>query len=113
MVAIFSVWNIYNMYCLLNFQYFGEGEGAFYATSFVYSVLFIFAGSSASPENVTSIPFNGTTSVYDTYGYFIHPHWKQFPPVPDEYHYMVGIYITFVGITGIIGNSIVIWIFST
>ncbi|CAG2217449.1 OPN4 [Mytilus edulis] len=41
-------------------------------------------GSSASPDNVTSIPFNGTTSVYDTYGYFIHPHWKQFPPVPDE-----------------------------
>ena len=57
--------------------------------------------------------YNATTSIYDTYDYFIHPHWKQFGLVPSHWHYIVGIYITIVGITGIIGNSVVIWIFST
>ncbi|XP_052071148.1 rhodopsin, GQ-coupled-like [Mytilus californianus] len=62
---------------------------------------------------LTTSTYNDTTSVYDTYGYYIHPHWKQFDLVPDHWHFMVGVYITIVGLTGIIGNSIVIWIFST
>lgn len=53
------------------------------------------------------------TSIYDTYDYFIHPHWKQFAPIPDHWHYIVGVYIMCVGITGVIGNGIVIWIFGT
>ena len=68
----------------------------------------------------TTDAFNDTIIIYDTYDYFIHPHWKQFGLVPDHWHYLVGIYITIVGIyitivgiTGIVGNSIVIWIFST
>jgi len=61
----------------------------------------------------TTDAFNDTISIYDTYDYFIHPHWKQFGLVPDHWHYIVGIYITIVGITGIVGNAIVIWIFST
>jgi hypothetical protein len=69
-----------------------------------------FLGSTVSPDNYTT---NLTESIYDTYGYYIHPHWKQFPLIPAYYHYIVGIYITLVGISGIAGNSIVIWIFST
>ena len=69
-----------------------------------------FLGSTVSPDNYTT---NLTESIYDTYGYFIHPHWKQYPLIPAHYHYLVGIYITLVGISGIAGNSIVIWIFST
>ncbi|XP_060565088.1 rhodopsin, GQ-coupled-like [Ruditapes philippinarum] len=53
-----------------------------------------------------------TTHLFDTYGIFIHPHWKNFPIVSDEWHYLIGIIITCVGITGIIGNSLVIWMFS-
>ncbi|KAK3090771.1 hypothetical protein FSP39_014497 [Pinctada imbricata] len=51
--------------------------------------------------------------MFDTWDIFIHPHWYQFPPISDTWHYIIGIYITIVGITGIIGNSIVIWVFST
>ncbi|XP_071132770.1 rhodopsin, GQ-coupled-like [Mytilus edulis] len=70
--------------------------------------------SDLNPEVALSTStYNVSTSVYDTYGYYIHPHWKQFDLVPDHWHFMVGVYITIVGITGIIGNSIVIWIFST
>lgn len=61
----------------------------------------------------TTPTLSNSTSIYDTYDYFVHPHWKQFGPIPDHWHYLVGIYITIVGITGIVGNSIVIWIFST
>ena len=46
---------------------------------------------------------------------FIHPHWKQFDiaGIPSYLHYIVGIYISIVGIGGMIGNVIVIWIFCT
>jgi len=65
--------------------------------------------------NITDITdaCNDTINIYDTYDYFIHPHWKQFGLVLDHWHYLVVIYVTIVGITGIVGNSIVIWIFST
>lgn len=62
---------------------------------------------------MTTGHYNDTSSVFDTYDYFIHPHWKQFGLVPDHWHFLVGVYITIVGITGIIGNSVVIWVFST
>lgn len=53
-----------------------------------------------------------TTHVFDTYGYFIHPHWRNFPLVPDHWHYLIGVCITLVGFTGIIGNSTVIYMFT-
>nr|QKY89066.1 Rhabdomeric opsin [Chaetopleura apiculata] len=59
--------------------------------------------------------FNSTpvTTTENPYGdIIIHPHWKQFPPVPDYWHYLAGAYMTFMGITGVVGNLIVIWIFS-
>lgn len=75
---------------------------------------FLVFTSDLNPEVALSTStYNVSTGVYDTYGYYIHPHWKQFDLVPDHWHFMVGVYITIVGITGIIGNSIVIWIFST
>lgn len=43
----------------------------------------------------------------------VHPHWKTFPPVPEVYHYLVGVYISVVGIWGIIGNLLVIYIFAS
>ena len=50
-------------------------------------------------------------------GLFFHPHWRQYRQmlenVPDSVHYILGIYITFVGFAGVIGNAIVIYIFTT
>ncbi|ESO83966.1 hypothetical protein LOTGIDRAFT_108602, partial [Lottia gigantea] len=43
---------------------------------------------------------------------FVHPHWKNFPPVSAAWHNFIGIFITFVGITGVIGNFVVIYTFS-
>ncbi|XP_060066760.1 rhodopsin, GQ-coupled-like [Ylistrum balloti] len=65
-----------------------------------------------SEESVTETLTN-TTHIYDTYDYFIHPHWKRFPPVSDSWHYFDGIFIGLVGITGVIGNILVIWMFTT
>ena len=79
------------------------------------SIIFSVTVGDPSPTvALTTDVYNATTSsIYDTYDYFIHPHWKQFGLVPDHWHYIVGIYITIVGIIGIIGNSVVIWTFST
>ncbi|XP_064617472.1 rhodopsin-like [Liolophura sinensis] len=65
-------------------------------------------------NNVTGY-FNSTpTTSSSLFGgdLIIHPHWSQFPPVPDHWHYIIGVYITLVGITGVFGNFLVIWIFS-
>nr|WAB24747.1 rhodopsin [Haliotis discus hannai] len=63
-------------------------------------------------EGTTSFHDN-VTHLYDSWeDIFIHPHWKSFPPIPDVWHYTIGVYITAVGITGVIGNLIVIYIFS-
>ncbi|XP_033747547.1 rhodopsin, GQ-coupled-like [Pecten maximus] len=63
-------------------------------------------------EEVTTI--NTTTShVFDTYDYYIHPHWRHYPVVSDNWHYFVGLFITVVGISGVIGNMVVIWMFSS
>uniref|UniRef100_A0A1I8IGJ3 G_PROTEIN_RECEP_F1_2 domain-containing protein n=1 Tax=Macrostomum lignano TaxID=282301 RepID=A0A1I8IGJ3_9PLAT len=43
----------------------------------------------------------------------IHPFWRQFPPVPELHHYLVGIYISVVGIIGDVGNLLVLFIFVT
>nr|KAG5709810.1 hypothetical protein BaRGS_032634 [Batillaria attramentaria] len=56
---------------------------------------------------------SNTTHIYDTYDLFIHPHWKQFPLIPDMWHYAIGVFITFVGISGTLGNLLVIYIFGT
>nr|QKY89064.1 Rhabdomeric opsin [Chiton tuberculatus] len=63
-------------------------------------------------NNVTGY-FNSTpTSPANSFDVMIHPHWLQFPPVPDYWHYIIGVYITIVGVTGVVGNFLVIWIFS-
>ena len=61
----------------------------------------------------TTAAMSNTTHIYDTYDLFIHPHWKQFPLIPDIWHYAIGIFITFVGISGMLGNILVIYIFGT
>uniref|UniRef100_A0A1I8I7K6 CUB domain-containing protein n=2 Tax=Macrostomum lignano TaxID=282301 RepID=A0A1I8I7K6_9PLAT len=43
----------------------------------------------------------------------IHPFWRQFPPVPELHHYLVGFYISVVGIIGDVGNMLVLFIFVT
>ncbi|XP_045211105.2 rhodopsin, GQ-coupled-like [Mercenaria mercenaria] len=53
-----------------------------------------------------------TTHLFDTYTVFRHPHWRNFPLVSDEWHYLIGVCITIVGFTGIFGNSLVIWMFT-
>nr|AKS48308.1 rhabdomeric opsin 2 [Platynereis dumerilii] len=49
-------------------------------------------------------------------GLFFHPHWRKYRQmlenVPDSVHYILGIYITFVGFAGVIGNAIVIFVFT-
>ncbi|XP_060068706.1 rhodopsin, GQ-coupled-like [Ylistrum balloti] len=62
---------------------------------------------------VTELAPLNTTHLYDTFDYYIHPHWKQFPPVSDTWHYFIGLFITVVGISGVIGNIVVISIFTT
>jgi len=62
--------------------------------------------------DVTTQDVNVTTHVFDTYNYFIHPHWRQFPLVSDTAHYIAGVVITIVGFCGIFGNAIVIWMFT-
>ncbi|KAK7111806.1 rhodopsin-like [Littorina saxatilis] len=61
----------------------------------------------------TAASISNTTHIYDTYDLFIHPHWKQFPLVPVIWHYAIGVFITFVGISGTFGNLLVIYIFGT
>ncbi|OWF40988.1 rhodopsin, GQ-coupled-like [Mizuhopecten yessoensis] len=62
---------------------------------------------------VTELATENTTHLYDTYDYFVHPHWKQFDPVPHTWHYFIGIFISIVGVSGVIGNIVVITMFST
>ncbi|XP_069134425.1 rhodopsin-like [Argopecten irradians] len=50
---------------------------------------------------------------FDTYDYYIHPHWRKYPVVSDSWHFFVGLFITVVGISGVTGNIVVIWIFSS
>ncbi|KAL4240207.1 Melanopsin [Mactra antiquata] len=68
-------------------------------------------GTTIQNEYLTNQP-DTQTHIFDTYSVFIHPHWRNFPMVADAWHYFIGVYITCVGITGILGNSLVIWIFS-
>ncbi|XP_076442275.1 rhodopsin-like [Babylonia areolata] len=63
--------------------------------------------------DTTTSTMSNITHIYDTYDLFIHPHWKQFPLVPDVWHYAIGVFITFVGISGTLGNLLVIYIFGT
>ena len=68
--------------------------------------------TSSVVTDITSNAAEATTHIYDTYNYFVHPHWYDFPLVSDEWHYIVGVYITIVGFTGVFGNGLVIYIFS-
>ena len=81
-------------------------------TSDVTSAITSSASSSPTYDNVTGTTIEMTTHLFDTFSVFIHPHWYNFPVVEDGWHYLIGIYITFVGFTGILGNALVIWIFS-
>ena len=65
-------------------------------------------------ENAT---FNGTSpkSVWHWDSEFesiVHPYWRQFDMVPEVYHYLVGVYISIVGISGVLGNLLVLYIFA-
>lgn len=71
------------------------------------------SGTTELDPYVTTDYMNTTTHLYDTYNYFVHPHWKSFPLIPDHWHYIAGIFITIVGICGVSGNLLVIYIFST
>ena len=44
---------------------------------------------------------------------YAHPYWKQFnmEEIPDKYHYGIATWMTFFGISGVLGNFLVIWIF--
>ena len=46
---------------------------------------------------------------------FAHPYWRQFDMtiIPDYYHYMMAGWMTFFGITGVLGNLLVIYTFFT
>ncbi|XP_060066645.1 rhodopsin, GQ-coupled-like [Ylistrum balloti] len=63
-------------------------------------------------EEVTTLN-TSFTHLYDTYDYYIHPHWRQYPPVSDNWHYFIGFFITVVGLSGVIGNIVVIWTFTS
>ena len=56
---------------------------------------------------------SGNGSWWDDWDLYVHPHWKQYDmdALPDWGHYIVGIYIGIVGITGVIGNFTVIFMF--
>jgi len=42
----------------------------------------------------------------------IHPHWNAFPPVNPMWHYLLGVVFTVIGITGVCGNVLVLFLFS-
>ncbi|KAL3876865.1 hypothetical protein ACJMK2_034648 [Sinanodonta woodiana] len=65
------------------------------------------------PTNSSESTIRTTTHLFDTYDFFTHPHWRQFPLPSDEWHMAIGVLITIVGFSGIIGNTIVIWIFGS
>ncbi|XP_050390153.1 rhodopsin [Patella vulgata] len=69
--------------------------------------------STAMQAATTAASTQNVTHLYDTYtDMFVHPHWKQFPPIAPAWHNFIGIFITFVGISGCLGNFVVIYTFS-
>ncbi|VEL07045.1 unnamed protein product [Protopolystoma xenopodis] len=59
-----------------------------------------------------SIQYNETFWYFDPeLEPFSHPHWKNFPPTSPLYHYLVGIFIAVIGIFGLLGNMLVIYVF--
>nr|AKG27054.1 opsin [Dugesia japonica] len=43
----------------------------------------------------------------------VHPYWRTFDMVPEVYHYLVGVFISIVGISGVLGNLLVLYIFAS
>nr|AAD34223.1 rhodopsin [Papilio glaucus] len=43
----------------------------------------------------------------------VHAHWRSFPAVSKYYHFILALIYTMLMVTSLIGNGIVIWIFST
>ncbi|XP_013140256.1 PREDICTED: opsin-3 [Papilio polytes] len=43
----------------------------------------------------------------------VHAHWRSFPSVSKYYHFILALIYTMLMVTSLIGNGIVIWIFST
>ena len=45
----------------------------------------------------------------------LHPHWQQqlhiLEAIPDIAHYLVGVYMCLVGLTGVLGNGVLIYLF--
>nr|QEQ50489.1 rhabdomeric opsin [Maritigrella crozieri] len=68
----------------------------------------LLANGSLAPPNGTVAPWHWDAD----FEAIVHPHWRNFPPVPEVYHYLVGVFISVVGIWGIVGNLLVIYIFS-
>ncbi|KPJ02105.1 PREDICTED: opsin-3 [Papilio xuthus] len=43
----------------------------------------------------------------------VHAHWRSFPAVSKYYHFILALIYTMLMVTSLVGNGIVIWIFST
>lgn len=43
---------------------------------------------------------------------YIDPYWHQFPKVSREAHYFMGSVLLIIGLVGMAGNGLVIWIFT-
>nr|BAP11269.1 B-sensitive opsin [Graphium macleayanum] len=52
-------------------------------------------------------------NIPEEHRYMVHEHWRNFPAVNKYYHLVLALIYTMLMITSLIGNGIVIWIFST
>ena len=41
-----------------------------------------------------------------------HPHWLQYPQVGPEIHYFLGVILLLVGTAGVLGNALVLFVFT-
>nr|FAA01166.1 TPA: opsin, arthropsin type [Ladona fulva] len=41
-----------------------------------------------------------------------HPHWLQYPPLNPEIHYLLGSLLVLIGTTGVLGNGLVLFVFT-
>ena len=71
----------------------------------------------ATSDLITTEVYNETSTVSNFLpnGLFWHPHWHPYEQmikdIPDIVFYAFGIYIAIVGIFGVVGNFLVMWMF--
>ncbi len=74
-----------------------------------------FANSSLAYTEGINIT-QGPPPYFDNPELIFHPHWRLYREVidniPDAAHYVLGLYIAFVGVIGITGNIVVIYLFA-